>query len=247
MNKAAFYSSVLVKSVTNHKKHCHQRKENEKFTVSLSREVDRGSLKVLTTSTGGGLSKMLNALIASDFIVSYIPFGESKRDEHYRLTDPFCLFYQRFVKGRKTLADNFWAQNIDSAPINIWRGITFEEICLLHVPQIKRALGISGVSSNQATWSIKGDESNSGVQIDMVIDRKDNVVNMCEMKFYNEEFCVNKAYHAILVHRQKLLSEHLSRRKVIHPTLVTTYGLKYNEYSGDFPKVVTLDDLFSNA
>ena len=94
---------------------------------------------------------------------------------------------------------------------------------------------------------MKGDESTDGTQIDMVIDRKDNVVNMCEMKFYNEEFSVSKTYHAILVHRQKLLSEQLPRRKVIHPTLITTYGLKYNEYSGDFPKVVTLDDLFTDA
>ncbi len=190
---------------------------------------------------------MLNALIASDFIDSYVPFGDGKRDERYRLTDPFCLFYQKFVKDQKALADDFWSQNIDSAPINIWRGIAFEEICLLHIPQIKKALGISGVSSTHAAWSMKGDESTNGTQIDMVIDRKDNVVNMCEMKFYNEDFSVSKAYHATLVHRQKLLSEHLSRRKAIHPTLITTYGLKYNEYSGDFPKVVTLDDLFADA
>lgn len=188
---------------------------------------------------------MLSALIASDFIDSYVPFGENKRNEHYRLTDPFCLFFLKFVKEQKALADDFWMQNIDSATINIWRGIAFEEICLLHISQIKSALGIAGVSSAQSAWSMKGDESTNGTQIDMIIDRKDNVVNMCEMKFYNEEFSVNKAYHAILVHRQKLLSEHLSRRKAIHPTLITTYGLKYNEYSGDFPQVITLDDLFA--
>ena len=94
-------------------------------------------MEALHVGTGGGLSKMLNALIASDFIDSYVPFGNGKRDERYRLTDPFCLFYQKFVKGQKALADDFWSQNIDSAPINIWRGIAFEEICLLHIPQIK--------------------------------------------------------------------------------------------------------------
>lgn len=201
--------------------------------------------EMLHIGTGGGLSKMLNALIASDFINSAIPFGEGKRNERYRLIDPFCLFYQKFLMEQKSLADDFWTQNIDSATINIWRGIAFEEICLLHIPQIKKALGIYGVSSNQSAWSVKGDEHTNGTQIDMLIDRKDNIVNMCEMKFYNEDFMVNKAYHTTLVHRQNLLSERLSRRKVIHPTLITTYGLKYNEYSGDFTKVITLDDLFA--
>lgn len=199
---------------------------------------------VLHISSGGNLSKMLGALIASDFIESYIPFGYSKREEYYRLVDPFCLFCQKFVNGRKHSDDDFWMHNVDSPAINIWRGVAFEEVCFIHVAQIKKALGISGVSSEQSAWSAKGDEINDGIQIDMLIDRKDNVVNMCEMKFYNEEFSVSKAYYSTLAHRQNTLAATLSRKKVIHSTLITTYGLTYNEYSSGFQQVITLDDLF---
>ncbi len=193
---------------------------------------------------GGNLSKMLGALIASDFIEIYVPFGYTKKQEYYRLTDPFCLFYQKFVNGHDALDDNFWMHNIDSSAINSWRGIAFEEICFLHINQIKEALGIAGVSSAQSAWTDKGDENKEGLQIDMLIDRKDNIINMCEMKFYNEEFSVSKSYHSVLMHRQNSLAEHISKKKAIHSTLITTYGLKYNEYSGDFQQVVTLDDLF---
>ena len=78
----------------------------------------------------------------------------------------------------------------------------------------------------------------------MLIDRNDNVVNMCEMKFYNEEFTVNKQYHTVLVHRQNVLSGMMPRRKAIHSTLITTFGLTHNEYSGDFQQVITIDALF---
>ena len=126
-----------------------------------------------------------------------------------------------------------------------WRGFAFEEVCLSHISQIKTALGISGVSSTQSSWSVKGDsDSELGTQIDLLIIRKDNVINMCEMKFCNEEFAVDKSYHRTLVHRQNLLSERIPRRSVIHPTLISTYGIKYNEYSSDFVKVLTLDCLF---
>jgi len=201
-------------------------------------------LKELHFASSGSLSKMLGTLIASDFVEKYLPFGMGKREERYRLIDPFCLFYQKFVESHPTLDDGFWTHNVDSSKLNSWRGFAFEEVCFRHIDQIKKALGISGVSTQQSAWSIRGNEETEGLQIDMLIDRKDNVVNMCEMKFYNEEFSVCKSYHAKLVHRQNTLSSLLPRRKVVHSTLITTYGLTYNEYSGDFQQVVTLEDLF---
>lgn len=195
-------------------------------------------------ASSGNLSKMLGALIASDFVEKYIPFGTGKRDERYRLIDPFCLFYQKFVENQPTLDDEFWMHNVVSAKLNSWRGFAFEEICFKHILQIKKALGISGVSTQHSAWSLKGENDTEGTQIDMLIDRKDNVVNMCEMKFYNEEFTVTKNYHTKLVHRQNILTSKLPRRKVVHSTLVTTYGLVYNEYCNDFQQVITLDDLF---
>ena len=195
-------------------------------------------------SCNGDLSKWLKALTAGDFIVAYVPFGESARNVHYRLIDPFCLFYLKFVDGQTEMDEAFWMNNVDSQKINSWRGFAFEDLCLRHVDAIKRALQIAGISSSQSAWAVNGDDEQEGTQIDLLILRKDNVVNMCEMKFYSEEFTVGTNYHKKLVHRTNILQPHLSRKTVIHSTLVTTFGLTYNQYSGDFTNVVTLTDLF---
>lgn len=192
----------------------------------------------------GASTKLLKALVASDFIEPYIPFGKGKREKHYKLIDHFCLFYMKFVQGRKEIDSEFWMHNVTSQSVSSWRGFAFEEVCFLHIRQIKKALDILGVSSTESAWAVKGDDETEGAQIDLLINRKDNVVNLCEMKFYNEKFTVNKTYYSKVVHRQNLLAEQIPRRAVIHNVLVTTEGLTYNEYSGVFQKVVTIDDLF---
>ena len=105
----------------------------------------------------------------------------------------------------------------------------------------------SGVITSHSAWSKRPDEAGEkGAQIDLIIDRKDNVVNMCEMKFYSEEFSVSKDYHETLVKRQSLLSTMIPKKSVVHGTLITTYGLTYNEYSGDFINTITMEDLFKD-
>ena len=196
-------------------------------------------------SCNGDLSKWLKALAASDFIVSYVPFGEKARNVHFRLTDPFCLFYLKFVDGQTEMDEAFWMNNVDSPKITAWRGFAFEDLCLRHIEAIKRALQIGGVSSTQSAWAVSGEDGKEGTQIDLLIVRKDNVLNMCEMKFYSEEFAVTAEYHKKLVHRMNVLQPYLSHKMIIHSTLVTTFGLTYNQYSGDFTNVVTLDDLMN--
>lgn len=203
-------------------------------------EIVRGT----RLTDNGELSKLLKALVASDFISKYIPFGESKRNSHYKLIDPFCLFYLRFVDEQASIDPEFWMNNVLSSKINAWRGFAFEDLCFRHIDNIKRALNIAAVSSVQSAWSLAGDDEQEGSQIDLLIHRKDNVVNMCEMKFYSDDFSVNKSYHKKLVRRTNSLLEHLPRKTVIHSVLVTTYGLVYNEYSSDFIATITLDDLF---
>ena len=192
----------------------------------------------------GASTKLLKALVASDFIEPYIPFGKGKREKHYKLIDHFCLFYMKFVQGQKDIDPEFWMHNVTSQGVSSWRGFAFEEVCFSHISKIKKALDILGVSSMESAWVVKGDDETEGAQIDLLINRKDNVVNLCEMKFYNEKFTVNKAYYSKVVHQQNLLAERIPRRAVVHNVLVTTEGLTYNEYSGVFQKVVTIDDLF---
>lgn len=195
--------------------------------------------------TGNGLTKMLGALQASDFIERYVPFGESKFSEKYKLIDPFCRFYQTYVRSHNGKQEDFWTQNIDSQRIVSWRGIAFEEVCFMHIKQIKHALGISGVNTEQFAWTLRGDDEIEGTQIDMLIKRRDNVINMCEMKFYSEEFSIDRTYHMKLVHRRNILEERIPRKMAIYNALITTYGLQHNEYFGDFVSVITLDDLFN--
>lgn len=199
----------------------------------------------LKTKDGKKLATALNALIASDFIIKYIPFGHKKNDIFYKLIDPFCIFYLYFVDNKTSLDTDFWQQNIKSQSVISWRGIAFENVCFNHIKQIKKALGISGVTTRESAWQKKSeDKDDDGMQIDLIISRNDNVINMCEVKFYSGEFSVNKSYYTKLMNRQTALSNIVSPIISIHNTLITTIGLKYNEYSGIFSNVITLDDLF---
>lgn len=201
-------------------------------------------IKGLSIKDGGTFSKTINALITSDFIIKYVPFGFSKKEEHYKLIDPFCLFYLHFVEGRKADNETYWLDHLDSQEVVVWRGFAFENVCFNHVNEIKKALGISGVSTNVSAWSKKPDDE-KGIQIDLLLERKDNIINMCELKFYKDEFVVNKDYYRTILRRQDMILEKVSPRVAVHSTLITTFGLKRNEYSNAFNNVITLDDLFS--
>ncbi len=193
---------------------------------------------------GGALTKILDSLIAGDFVCKYIPYGKGSKDIHYKLTDPFCSFYLRFISDKNTDDTDFWTNNQMSPSITSWRGYAFEEVCFRHISQIKRALGISGVVTSQSGWITEDTGSGEGAQIDMLIERRDNVMNMCEIKFYSGEFTVDKKIHLTLMNRINALAATLPRKVTVHSTLITTYGLTRNEYSGDFQQVITLDDLF---
>lgn len=193
---------------------------------------------------GGGLTKQLKALIASQFIEKYIPFGKGGNDTCYRLCDYFCRFWITFMEKKKVKDPKYWENNIQSSALAAWRGFAFEDLCVQHVLRIKQALGVEGVASTQSAWCLPGDDSQEGSQIDLVIDRADNVVNLCEMKFYADDFRVSKEYAKKLGGRVAAIQEIIPRRKVVHLTLVTTYGVVGNEYSGIFQKIVTLEDLF---
>ncbi len=195
---------------------------------------------------GGGLTQQLKALIASNFITRYIPFGEKKSRAHYKLSDSFCRFWITFKEGGEITDTEYWQHNCTSQTLNGWRGISFEELCLNNIRSIKRALEIGGVSSNESSFVVRGDDVMDGSQIDLIIERADNIVNLCEMKFYNDEFRVTKEYNKKLNRRLNLVSGLISRRKVVHMTLITTEGLAMNEYSGIFQKTITLDQLFNN-
>lgn len=192
---------------------------------------------------GGGASEILKGLKESDFIAEYRPFGCGKIFR-YKLIDPFCLFYLQFIDNKSDNSVDFWQKNNLSPKLNTWRGLAFELLCFAHINQIKSKLGILGVSSKESAWIVEAD-GKSLAQIDLLIDRSDNVVNLCEIKFYDKPFAVDKKYEETLRFRTQTLIENISPKKTVHLTFIATYGLKQNQYSGMVQSVVTLDDLFS--
>lgn len=195
-------------------------------------------------ASGKNLTSILRALETSDFIECYKPFENNKRNMLYRLTDPFCLFYLNQVEGQER-GEHFWCDNENSPLLNTWRGRAFENACLMHIDQIKAAMGVGGIRSENASWTMRGMDGQQGMQIDLIINRSDRVVNLCEMKFVGTEFEVKKEYEAKLRDRLQWMADHVGRQSNVQMTLVTTYGLKFGIHSGIFQRVVTLDSLFA--
>ena len=201
-------------------------------------------LEALHTTEGEGLANALNALVASEFVEKYVPFGEKKNLCLYKLTDPFCLFYLTFVERKEGVDEAFWSNNLASQEVVSWRGLAFENTCFLHIPQIKNALGISGLSTLASAWTKKPDDA-EGMQIDLLLVRKDDIVNLCEMKYYKDEVVLDGSYYRTMLRRVDAVATMVPKTTAVHTTLITTFGLKKNTYSGVFTNIITMEDLFS--
>lgn len=198
----------------------------------------------LNMTSGGTLTKTLSALTNSDFITSYVPL-DKRKETYYKLTDNFCLFYLNFIEKKRSNDESFWQHSALSPAITSWQGFAFEEVCFAHPRQIKAALGIAGIQTNISSLIIAKDEHQSGMQIDMLIDRADRVINLCEIKYCNQEFVIDKIYEEKLRCRAERIRELTKNKRNIHLTLITTFGLRYNEYSGRIQQTITMDDLFA--
>lgn len=209
-----------------------------RFLANRREGYTREEIKTVASSTGGGLSKVLKRLIECDFITQCRDFSGKEKNAKYKLTDPFCLFYLNFLEKKKTTNQHFWTSNLNKPILNSWSGFAFENICFLHISQIKKALGILGVQTEVSSWH------SADNQIDMVISRDDRILNLCEIKFCISSYTITKEYDKKLKERLQdfITLEHPKR--AVHQTFITTYGLTSNEYSQRIQSVVTLEDLF---
>ncbi|MCL1896123.1 MAG: AAA family ATPase [Clostridiales bacterium] len=194
-------------------------------------------------SEGGRLTKLLDELITSGFVREYYSYGKKSRDRIYQLVDPFTLFYLRFNKKRKAYSADFWLRFCTTPAHASWSGYAFEILCLMHISQIRKALGISGVLTEIYSWRSKTYEP--GAQIDLIIDRADGVINLCEMKYASSEYIIDKEYDMKLRNKTAAFSAETRTRKAAHTTMITAYGLKRNMYQAGIHFEVTLDDLFT--
>lgn len=177
----------------------------------------------------GSTTKIMAELEESGFIRKYIPFGRKQRSSLYQLVDYYSLFYLRFIKDHSLSGHNDWLTYVDSPKYRAWSGYSFEQVCLYHLPQIKTALGISGVQTSISSW--RSSLKDKGIQIDLVIDRRDQVINVCEMKFSINPFTINKKYSDELRNKLGSFKEETGTRKSVFLTLITTFGIKSDQYS----------------
>lgn len=194
-------------------------------------------------SNGGTLTEILFELEKSGFIRKYNAFGKKNRDSLYQLSDQFSLFHLKFMTDKKNeLGENIWMKMIDHPKYRAWSGYAFEQVCLAHAHKIKEALGISGVETSTSAW--RSDSSKNGAQIDLIIDRRDGVINLCEMKFSTSTFLIDKKYDESLRHKKALFNEEVKTKKALHTTMVTTYGLRENQYAGNVAHDFSMGILF---
>ena len=189
---------------------------------------------------GGNLTRILLELDECGFIRKYKPYGNGQNRALYYLSDPFLAFHLTFI--RKTDSEDFWRSYTDNASHRAWSGYAFEQVCLSHVAQIKKALGISGVHTDVSSWISRGD--GRGAQIDLVIDRADRVINLCEIKFTKGPFEIDRACDFDLRNKVEVFRNETKTRKALHLTMITTYGVKPGKYAGLIQSVVNMDELF---
>jgi hypothetical protein len=156
------------------------------------------------------------------------------------------MFYLKFIKDTAGKDENFWSDALEKPARKAWAGFTFEQLCKDDIKQIKHKIGISGVLSSESIWYVKADDEHEGAQIDMLIDRRDRVINICEMKFSSDEYSIDKEYDLNLRRKINRFHEATGTKKALQLTFVTTYGVKLNMYSQRISSQITLDDLFTN-
>jgi len=199
-------------------------------------------VKFSNISNGGGLTTILEELELCGFISINTNFSTKKNLQLYQLTDFYSLFYLNFVKDKRGTNSDYWSSLFGTGKYNAWAGYSFELLCKTHISQIKRSLSIGGVVSYTSGWRSKDTEN--GAQIDFLIDRNDNIINLCEMKFSNKELVITKSYDENLRNKRCAFIEETNTKKSVHITMITTYGIKHNEYRNNIQSEVLLDNLF---
>ena len=201
-------------------------------------------IRGLGAVSGGDLTKILADLEECGFVRKYMPSGHGKNGGVYQLVDGYTLFYFSFVKGNSARDGDFWQHSVGDGRLNAWRGFAFERVCLAHVAQVKAALGISGVRTEAYSLRISPDENGRGAQIDLLIDRRDGIVNLCEMKYANGKYSITVDESERIRNRIEAARKLFGKNRTIHLTMITQDGIIRSPNSWDVQSVITLDDLF---
>ena len=208
--------------------------------------LSRGEIiEACNLTSGGRTTQILEELTESGFINSYVPFNRKAKDSIYKLIDEYSLFYIKFIENSRSIGAGSWIKFSTSSSWKSWSGYAFESICMKHILQMKKALGVENVYTEVSVWRYKPRKNEQGAQIDLLIDRQDLCINVCEMKFSTSAFEITKAYAQELQMKQQVFQGRSQTRKTLFLTMVSTYGVKNrNSYPGLVQSEVKLADLF---
>jgi AAA+ ATPase superfamily predicted ATPase len=202
-------------------------------------------IKTCNLQTGGTTTKLLEELIESGFAGLYIPFQKTVKDAIYKLSDEYSSFYLKFIEHSRTMGQGTWIKKAATPSWKSWSGTAFESICLKHTLQIKHAIGISGILTEESAWRFAPGKAGKGAQIDLLLDRQDACINICEAKFSTSEYTIEKAYAVELNDKLAIFKTQTKTRKTLFLTMVTTFGTKDNQYKTSLVQnEVIMDDLF---
>ncbi len=197
---------------------------------------------------GGGLTRVLEELSSSGFITEYFAFGKRKKDVFFRLTDEYSLFYLKFIQPLKKQGPDAWQHFSQTPQFTAWSGYAFENLCLKHVPQIQKAMSIAGIHAEASGFYQHGTATEHDVQIDLLLDRRDNVIDLFELKFYNEPYRLDKSDALLLREKIGNFRRLSATRKQLFLSFLSTFGLQPNENStGLVARSLTMDVLFEKV
>ena len=221
--------------------------------LSAKREgMTRSEIETASGLSGGNLTRILKNLQRCDFIMKFSQFGCKKKNTIYRISDFYTLFYFRFIENNDDKDHEFWMHNFMTRSVESWEGFTFELVCLKHLNQIKKGLGISGIATTASSWRVgpvldnNGQVVRRGAQIDLIISRIDKMVHLCEMKFASKPYTITNDYKEKLNERMIIFrDETKSPLKLVH-TMITPYGVTKGKQYGILHSEITAKELFDD-
>jgi hypothetical protein len=213
-----------------------------KYPRGLTRDV---IIQKTQLNSGGGFTSILEELEHSGFISAEIPYGKTRNEKLYQIKDYYTLFYLKYIKNSKSSGEKLWEKLASSPSWQAWSELAFENICMDHAFSLKKALKIEGIVSTAHSWHSNSTDEMKGAQVDLLIDRADGIINLCEIKFSNSPFVISSDYIKKLRLKVSSFQFFTKTRKTIFPTMITSYGLVENKHSRGFVQnELTLDDLF---
>jgi hypothetical protein len=195
-------------------------------------------------TSGGSITGLLEELMESGFVTAWNPYDKKSKDAIFKLADEFTHFYLKFIEKNRSSGEGVWLSFSSGQSWKSWSGVAFERVCLKHIPQIKKELGIASVYAEESVWRFLSKQS-KGAQVDLLLDRKDFVINLCEMKYSESEFTLDKDYSEDLENKKKVFVAQTKTKKSIYLTFVTTFGIKNNDHAKRLVQnSITMDALF---